>query len=82
MKKLNATLNSVMGISCGWFLGKGIYAVWDFKTHPEVYAMQSAPCYTDIMVYGVIALVVLLVCLVIKAICKYHNKKAENDVTE
>lgn len=50
----------------GVFVGHGLYIVWDYNTHPGLYAMQSAPWYTSILVYGVYAAVVLLLGIVLK----------------
>lgn len=77
MKKLNHILNIIMGAFFGVLIGHGIYVVWDFKTNPELYAIQSAPWYTSILAHGVFTLVVLLVCIVIKAITKRKQKAAE-----
>ena len=77
MKKLNAILNIIIGAFAGVFIGHGVYVVWNLKTRPELYAMQSAPWYTSILVDGTFALVVLLICLVIKMIIRNNNKKAE-----
>jgi ABC-type antimicrobial peptide transport system permease subunit len=74
MKRLNTILNTIMGAFIGVFIGRGIYVIWDFKTHPELYAVQSAPWYTSILVYGAFTIVVLLVCIVIKAIIKSKQK--------
>ena len=76
MKRLNMILNTIMGASAGVLIGHGIYVVRDFKTHPELYIIQSAPWYTSILMYGAFTLVVLLVCIVIKAIVKRKMKKA------
>lgn len=77
MKRLNTLLNTIMGTFVGVFIGYGIYVIWNFKTSPELYAIQSAPWYTSILVYGVFALVVLLVCIVIKANIKHKVKKTD-----
>ena len=77
MKRLNAILNTIIGAFVGVFIGHGIYVVWNFKTRPELYAMQSAPWYTSILVYGVFTVVVLLICFVIKAIIKYKQTKTD-----
>lgn len=74
MKKLNTIINTIMGTFVGVFVGHGIYIVWDFKTHPELYAMQSAPWYTSILVYGAFTFVILLICIVVKVIIKYKAK--------
>ena len=75
MKRLNSILNTIMGVFIGVFIGHGGYVVWHFKTRPELYAMQSAPWYTSILVYGAFTIVVLLICFVIKAIIKHKQKK-------
>ena len=77
MKKLNNILNVIIGAFVGVFIGHGAYVFWSFKTRPELYAMQSAPWYTSILIYGVFSLVVLLVCIVIKAIIKHKQKKTD-----
>lgn len=75
MKKLNYILNIIIGAFVGAFIGHGIYVYWDFKTHPDLYAVRSAPWYTSILVYGVFTIAMLLVCFVIKAIIKHKQKK-------
>lgn len=75
MKKLNTILNIIMGTCVGVFIGHGIYIVWDFKTHPELYAMQSAPWYTGILIYGVFTIIVLLICVAIKIIINHISKQ-------
>ncbi len=75
MNRLNAILKSIMGTFVGVFIGQCIYVVWDFKTHPEFYAMQSAPWYTSILVYGAFTLVVLLIYIALKASIKHKQKK-------
>ena len=78
MKNLNDILNTIMGASVGVLIGHGVYVVWNFKARPELYAMQSAPWYTSILVYGAFTLVVLLVCVMIKVIIKRIAKKMDN----
>lgn len=70
LKKLNHVLNIIMGAFVGVFIGYAIYVVWDYNAHPQLYAVQSAPWYTSILVYGVCTLAVLLVCLVVKALIR------------
>ncbi len=73
--KLMDVLNGIMGAFTGVFLGHGILVFWRFKTRPELYAMQSAPWYTSILLYGAFTAVVLAVCLLIKMILRYYVKK-------
>lgn len=79
MKRLDTILNTIMGAVVGVFIGHGIYVVRDFKTRPELYAIQSAPWYTSILMYGAYTLVVLLICIAIKAIVKHKIKKTDNN---
>ena len=59
----------------GVFIGHGVYTVWDFKTHPELYVVQSAPWYTSILIYGVLTIILLLICIVIKVIINHKSKQ-------
>ena len=75
MKKLNHILNIIIGTFVGVFIGHGVYVIWNFKTRPEQYAIQSAPWYTSILLYGAFTVVVLLICFGIKAIIQYRQKR-------
>ena len=55
----------------GASLWRGGYVAWNFKTHPELYVVQSAPWYTGILLDGAFTLVALLICIVIKALIKH-----------
>lgn len=74
MKRLNTILNIIICAFVGIFIGRGVYVVWNFKTHPELYVTQSAPWYTSVWVYGAFTLIVLLICFALKAIIKYKQK--------
>lgn len=75
MKNAKKIINTIMGAFVGVFIGHSAYVVWNYKSHPELYAMQSAPWYTSILVYGGFTLVVLVVCSVIKVVLKLYKKK-------
>ena len=75
MKKLNKMLNIIIGAVMGAVVGRDLYVAWNFKTHPEFYAMHSAPWYTSILVDGAFALAVVLICLVIKGIIKIYSNR-------
>ena len=70
MKRLNTILNTIMGAFAGVFIGYTIYTVWDFKSHPGLYALTSAPWYSSILVHGAVTLAVLVICVVIKVVLK------------
>ncbi len=78
MKKLNTFLNIIMGAFIGVFIGHGIYTDWDFKTYPELYAIQSAPWYTSILMYGAFTIIALLICVAIKVIINRKAKQRDN----
>lgn len=75
MKQLNRILNTIIGTFVGVFIGHGIYVFWDFKTHPDLYAMQSAPWYTSILFYGIVTAIILLVAVIIKWIIRRKLKR-------
>ena len=74
LKKINHILNIIIESFIGVFIGHGIYVFWDYKTHPDLYAMQSAPWYTSILVYGLFTIVVLIVGIIIKLIIRLRLK--------
>lgn len=57
MKKVYDFLGILIGVNIGVFLGRVIYTFWEYKTFPGLYAMQSAPWYTSILVYGLFTVV-------------------------
>ena len=70
MRMFNQILNTIIGAFVGVFIGHGIYVFWDFKAHPDLYAMQSAPWYTSIIFYGIVTVVVLTAAIIIKLIIR------------
>jgi hypothetical protein len=75
LKKINGILNIIMGSSVGVFIGHGIYVYWDYKVHPGIYAMQSAPWYTSILTYGLFTMVVLAAVIMIKLMIRLRLKQ-------
>ena len=65
MKKLYGTLKIFLGCMVGVFLGSCIYRYWDFKVHPDLYAMQSAPWYVDLEIQGIVTAVLAAVLLAV-----------------
>lgn len=70
MKKVNRFLHTIMNTVVAFF-------IWDYIAHPEVYAVQSAPWYTAMLLLGIYTLFVVVVCSVIKALIKWRMKKSE-----
>lgn len=75
MKKINRFLNNFMGAVTGIFVGQSAYILWRYRTHPELYAMQSEPWYTGILVHGAVTLVELTICFLLKLGLKYYDRK-------
>ena len=65
LRKLNCFLNIVIGSFIEVFIGFGIYKFWHFKTYPNLYAMQSAPWYTELLLYGFMVVVGIILKLMI-----------------
>ena len=68
LRKLNCFLNIVIGSFIGVFIGFGIYKFWHFKTYSNLYVMQSAPWYTELLLDGVLVTVFVIVCITLKLI--------------
>ena len=64
IKYLNLFMASLVGV----FSGYSIYSYMDFKMHPEIYAMQSAPWYTGIEIFGIFACCILFIGTIMKII--------------
>ena len=68
LRKLNYFFNIVIGSCIGVFIGFGIYKFWHFKTYPNLYAMQSAAWYTELLLDGALVAVVAVVCIILKLV--------------
>ena len=66
LKKLNGVLNILIISLIGVFAGYAIYVCLDYRTHPGLYDMQSAPWYTGILYYGIFTIVPLIIAVIIK----------------
>lgn len=64
MKKVYNTLKVFLWCWIGAFIGSSLYRYVDFRSHPGLYAMQSAPWYTSIGVGAVFTALVVAVLLV------------------
>lgn len=68
LRKLNCFFNIVIGSFIGVFIGFGIYKFWHFKTYSNLYVMQSAPWYTELLLDDAMVAVVVVVCIVLKLV--------------
>jgi heme-degrading monooxygenase HmoA len=64
--RFNNLLNIIMGSTLGVFIGHAIFRYVYYKKHPKMYAIQSAPWYTSIIIYGVVALSIMLIAFALK----------------
>ena len=78
LKKLNQIITITIGSFAGVFIGCGIYVFWNYKKHPDLYAMQSAPWYTSIFVYGIVMLIFVTVAVIAKLIIRKKMKEGIN----
>lgn len=80
MKKVYDYLGILMGVCVGVFLGRVIYTFWEYKTFPGLYAMQSAPWYTSILVYGFFTAASVAVMLLARWVLRQRiGEKAANE---
>lgn len=75
LRRINHILNILIGTSVGIFLGHSLYDCWSYHARPELYAMQSAPWYTSVLVHGLLTLAALIILALIKLILRYIQKK-------
>lgn len=75
-KKINQVINIIMAAFVGVFIGHWIFLYLDYKNHPDLYMIQSAPWYTGILVYGMGTLAVLVICIGIKIVLKRKTNKS------
>ncbi len=74
VKKLNTLLNIIIGSTIGVLLGHSLFVCWEHQRHPDYYALQSAPWYTSILVYGFTTAAIILIAVVIKLVLRKLKK--------
>lgn len=73
---LAAAMGCVVMVLCGPRIVSWVLAVHALQlVHPELYVVQSAPWYTSILIYGVLTIILLLICIVIKVIINHKSKQ-------
>lgn len=63
----------------GVFAGHTIYIWSSYKAYPDLYAMQSAPWYTGILLHGLFTTAVLAASMIIKLIIRNKLKSKAKD---
>ena len=67
--KVRKAATIIAGVLTGIYSGWGIYDyLYLTKLHPEVYALQSAPWYTGILVRGLVMIPLVLACVIVRII--------------
>ncbi len=70
MKKIYSVLRIALWSFIGVFIGSSLYNWYDYKTHPDLYAMQSAPWYLSIEISAIFTIIVVIVIFTIMWIIK------------
>ena len=70
MKKLSHFLTIASGAFIGAFFGTSIYRIYDYQINPNLYALQSVPWYSSILVNGVFTGIVVALLLIIRKFLK------------
>lgn len=65
MKHLYRILKILLWSVIGVFIGSSLYKWYDYKTHPDLYAMQSAPWYLSIEFSAVLTIIAVIIILLI-----------------
>lgn len=74
MKKLYQILRTAIWCVVGVFAGTSVYQYIDYRQHPGLYALTSAPWYTSIQISGIFTIAVVLLLLLAMQIVKRKMK--------
>lgn len=74
MKTAVRIARCIMGAFIGVLIGSAIWRYLDYKKHPDIYALNSAPWYTGLLLNGIVTLVVIAVCMIVIVVI---NKKSK-----
>lgn len=75
MKTLNRLLTTAMGSFFGVWLGRTLYTYVDYRLHPRLYAMNSAPWYTGPQVGAILTVIIECLLLCVKIFVKRRLKR-------
>ena len=70
MKRLYSTLKIFLGCLIGLFAGSSLYRCRDYAQRPELYAMDSAPWYCQILLTGALTAVIAAILLIVLKMLK------------
>ncbi len=75
MKRIiDIVLRAIIIASIVLFIGSFIYKYTDYKQHPDIYMINSAPWYVGLQIQGIITLIVDAVCIIILAMMRRKEK--------
>lgn len=60
-EKVQKAAKILMGAAVGIFIGRSLWLWQDVNAHPELYAANSAPWYTPLILEGAVTAAVILV---------------------
>lgn len=83
IKIVNNFLNGFIGACIGIFISSSIYKYYDFKTHPDLYMVNSAPWHLSIEIHALFTVIICAITIIIKYIIKRKLKpnKDNNEKT-
>ena len=68
-------LNIITGASVGFYIGRVLWVLADYKMHPDIYLSYSAPWYTAIIVASLFWGVVILLEVIALLFVRHKIKK-------
>ncbi len=82
LEKLAKILPVCMAAAVGAFVVYGLYVFGEIKARPARYAMQSAPWYTGILLYGAVTAAVLAALWLLRLAVRARLKRRQTDAAE
>ena len=73
MKKAVFALKLMIALVTIAFIAMSVWHYFDYKNDPRKYAAESAPWYTSVLIWGVIAALLVIACIVALAILHKKN---------
>lgn len=70
MKKMDQFLHTLFWVAPGMFAGIALYEYIDYKAHPGLYAMWSAPWHVGLLPPGVVCLMVMAAAWVLRRVIR------------
>lgn len=61
---IQIVIRAVIIASIVILIGSCIYQYTDYKQHPEIYMLNSAPWYTGLLIQGAFTLLIIIVCAI------------------